>query len=396
MIICITRKFGDIMIINKAYKFRMYPNKEQKILINKTLGCTRLVYNHYLDKKINLYKNNGTNLSCYDCIKDLKSLKEDFPFITEIDSISLRSALFDLDNAYQGFFKERTGFPKFKDKFKKNSYRTNMITSEYKGNTYYNIKLDLVNKTITLPKIKEVNIRGYRKLTKINGRIINATVSRELDDTYYVSVLVEEDIIVPKFIPSSIVGLDLGVKDLVITSNYRKYHNEKIIEKYEKKLKRKQKRLAKKQFGSKNYLKLKKEIAKLYKKIKNARKYTIHHITKEIIENNDIIVCETLKVKNMVKNHHLAKSIMDASLSEIIRQLEYKTKWKGKKLYKIDQYYPSSQTCSHCGYKNPSLKDLSIRKYSCPNCNYELDRDVNAAINICFEGLKIYMNEVYA
>ena len=163
-----------------------------------------------------------------------------------------------------------------------------------------------------------------------------------------------------------------------------------------KQQKRKQKRLAKKQFGSKNYLKLKKEIAKLYKKIKNARKYTIHHITKEIIENNDIIVCETLKVKNMVKNHHLAKSIMDASLSEIIRQLEYKTKWKGKKLYKIDQYYPSSQTCSHCGYKNPSLKDLSIRKYSCPNCNYELDRDVNAAINICFEGLKIYMNEVYA
>ena len=208
-----------------------------------------------------------------------------------------------------------------------------------------------------------MKIRGYRKLDKINGRIINATISKELDNTYYVSVLVEEDIINPKFIPTTIVGLDLGIKDLVITSNYQKYKNEKVIQKYEKRIKQKQKRLTKKEKGSHNYYKLKCEIARIYKKIKNARKYLIHHITKDITDNNDIIVSETLKVKNMVKNHHLAKSIEDASFGELIRQLEYKTKWNGKKFYKIDTFYPSSQICSHCGYKNPMLKKLNIREY---------------------------------
>ena len=384
------------MIINKAYKFRLYPNQKQKELINKTFGCTRLIYDYYLDKKIKEYENNKKNLSCYDCIKDLKNLYSDYPFLKEVDSMSLRCSLFDLDNAYQKFFKEKTGYPKFKSKLKKNSFRTNMVTSEYKGNTYYNIKLDLVNNIITLPKLKNMKIRGYRNLDKINGRIKIATISKELDNTYYVSVLVEEDVYIPRFIPTTIVGLDLGIKDLVITSNYQKYQNEKVIEKYEKRIKQKQKRLAKKEKGSNNYNKLKCEISRIYKRIKNARKYLIHHITKDITCNNDIIVCETLKVKNMVKNHHLAKVIENASFSEIIRQLEYKIKWKGKKLYKIDTFYPSSQICSHCGYKNTSVKNLNIREYNCPNCNYELDRDVNAAINICFEGLKLYMNEVCA
>lgn len=383
------------MIINKGYKFRLYPNKEQAVLINKTLGCARLVYNYYLDKKINLYKDNKTSLSCYDCINDLKNFKIDHPFISEIDSMSLRCSLFNLDNSYKKFFKEGAGFPKFKSYNRKNSYRTNMIISEYKGNTYYNIKLDLENHTITLPKLKKIKIRGYRNLNKIDGRIINATISKESDGTYYVSVLVEENIILSEFRPKRIIGLDLGVKDLVITSNYEKYKNEKVIEKYEKRIKRKQKRLSKKQKGSNNYFKLKQEIARIYKKIKNARKYNTHHITKDITDNNDIIVCETLKIKNMVKSHNLAKSLNDASLSEIIRQLGYKSKWKGKKFYQIDPFYASSQICSHCGYKNETLKNLSIREYSCPNCHYELDRDVNAAINICFEGLNMYMKEVF-
>ena len=162
------------MIINKAYKFRLYPTNEQKILINKTFGCTRFIYNYYLDKKINEYKDKKNSLSCYDTIKDLKNLYIEYPFLKEVDSISLRCSLFDLDNAYNKFFKERKGFPKFKSKFKKNSFRTNMIKREYKGNTYYNIKLDLINKTITIPKLKNMKIRGYRKLNKINGRIINA------------------------------------------------------------------------------------------------------------------------------------------------------------------------------------------------------------------------------
>ena len=238
------------MLVNKSYKFRLYPDRNQKELINKTFGSTRFVYNYYLNKKIKEYETNKHNLSCYDCIKDLKNLYIDYRFLKEVDSISLRCSLFDLDNAYQKFFKEKIGYPKFKSKFKKNSFRTNMITSEYKENTYYNIKLDLINKTITLPKLKEMPIRGYRKLDKINGRIINATVSRELDDTYYVSVVVEEDIIKQEFIPTTIIGLDLGIKDLVITSNYQKYKNEKKKQKYEKRIKQKQIRLAKKERGS--------------------------------------------------------------------------------------------------------------------------------------------------
>ena len=384
------------MLINKAYKFKLYPDDKQKEIINKTFGCSRLVYNHYLDKKISEYELTKQSLSCYDCIKDLKNLQIEYPFLKEVDSISLRCSLFDLDNAYQKFFKEHTGYPKFKSKFNKNSYRTNLVTSEYKGRTYYNIKLDLENHTITLPKLKNVKIKGYRNLDKIIGRIINATISRDLDNKYYVSVVVEEEIINPKSNPTTIVGLDLGIKDLVITSDFFKYQNEKVIQKYEKRIKQKQRRLSKKEKGSKNYYKLKQEIGILYKKLRNARKYTIHKITKEITDDFDIIACETLKVKNMIKNHNLAKAITDASLTEIVRQLEYKAKWKGKTLYKVDTFYPSSQICSNCGYKNPLLKNLSIRKYTCPSCHTELDRDYNAALNICFEGVKKYMNEVCA
>ena len=379
------------MLINKAYKFRLYPNTKQKELINKTLGCTRLTYNYYLNKKKTLYEKTKETLSCYDTIKDLNNLYKDYPFLKEIDSMSLRTTLFDLDNAYKKFFKEKRGYPKYKKKFEKNSYRTNMIISTYKGKEYQNIKIDLSNKTITLPKLTEVKIRGYRNLKEIKGRIINATITKELDNTYYVSVVVEEEIPTTEFIPTSIVGLDLGIKDLVITSDYQKYENEKIIKKYEKRLKQKQRRLSKKEKGSNNYYKLKQKIAIIYKKIRNARKYAIHKITKEITDNNDIIVTETLKVKNMIKNHRISKTLTDASLSEIIRQLEYKTKWKNKKMYKIDTYYPSSQICNKCGYKNERIKDLSVREYDCPNCKNHLDRDYNAAINIMFEGIKKYM-----
>ena len=339
------------MMINKAYKFRIYPNTTQKEIINKTFGCTRFIYNYYLNKK--------QGMSVYECIKDIPNLYGERPYLKEIDSCSLRCALFDLDNSYNKFFKEKIGYPKYKSKYAKNSYRTNLITNTYKNKKYENIKLDLINKEITLPKLKKMKIRGYRNLKQINGRIINATVSRELNNKYYVSVVYE-----------------------------------KVLQKYEKRIKMYQRRLSKKQKGSNNYYKLKQKLAKLHIKIKNARKYLIHHITKKITEENDIIVTENLKIKNMIKNHKLAKSLSDASLSEIIRQLEYKTKWKGKRMYKIDTYYPSSQICSKCGYKNEITKNLNVRNYECPNCRSYLDRDYNASENIMLEGLKRYMKEV--
>ncbi len=382
------------MIIHKAYKFRLYPNKNQQEIINKTLGCTRLVYNYYLDRKQKLYEEKGENISIYECIKDIPNLYEDKPFLKEIDSMSLRCSLFDLDNAYTKFFKENKGYPRYKSKYDKNSYRTNMIKSTYKGKEYQNIKIDLINKKITLPKLKGIKIRGYRNLKEINGRIVNASIIREKDNRYYVSIIIEEEIILPKFIPNKIIGIDLGIKDLVITSDYKKYENKKIIEKYEKRIKQKQRRLSKKEKGSNNYKKIKEEIAIIYRKIRNTRKYIIHKITKEIVENNDIIVTETLQIKKMIKNHHLSKSITDASLSEIIRQLEYKSKWNNKKMYKIDTYYPSSQICSKCGYKNERTKDLSVREYECDRCKSYLDRDYNASLNIMFEGLRKNMKEM--
>lgn len=382
------------MFFYRAYKFRIYPTHLQKEIIHKTFGSTRLVYNYYLSKKQELYKREKRNLSCYDMIKDLQQLSKEKEFLKEIDSVALRTTLFELENAYNKFLKEKKGYPKYKNKFCKNSYQTNMVTRTYKGTTYENIKLDLKNREITLPKLKKVKIRGYRKLQEIKGRIISATVSREAEK-YYVSVCIEEDKIVNEFIPTSIVGIDLGVKDLVVTSNYEKYNHKKIIDKYESKLKRLQRRLSKKEKGSKNYYKLKQEIGRIYQKIKNARKYIIHDITKKITEENSIIVTETLQVKEMLKNHYLAKSITDASLSEIIRQLEYKSRWKGKKMYKINKYYPSSQICNRCNYQNKKMKDLKIREYECPRCGNRLDRDYNAAINIMYEGLKLYIKEVY-
>ena len=382
------------MIINKAYKFRIYPSSEQKEIINKTFGCTRFIYNYYLNKKCELYKNNKQNISAYECIKDIPNLYNERPYLKEIDSCSLRCTLFDLDNSYNKFFKEKIGYPKYKNKYAKNSYRTNLITSTYKNKKYENIKLDLINKEITLPKLKKVKIRGYRNLKQINGRIINATISREVNNKYYVSIVYEENIIIPPIKQMKIIGIDLGIKDLVITSDYEKYHNEKIIQNFEKRIKMYQRRLTKKVSGSNNYFKTKQKLARLYTKLKNARKYIIHHITKKITEENNIIVTENLTIKNMLKNHKLAKSLSDASLSEITRQLAYKTKWKGKIMYKIDTYYPSSQICSKCGYKNEITKNLKIREYECPNCKSYLDRDYNAAINIMFEGIKKYMKEV--
>ncbi len=382
---------GDMMIINRAYKFRLYPSVEQIVLINKTFGCVRLVYNYYLNKKQELYKETKENLSLYDCIKDLKELSIERPFLKEVDSMSLRCSLFDLDDSYKNFFKQNKGYPKYKSKYDKNTYRTNYIKNTYKGKEYENIKLDLTNKTITLPKLKKVKIKGYRNLNNIDGRIINATISKEKNGKYYVSVLYEENIEEKEFTPNNIVGIDLGIKDLVISSDGIKYENEKSIQKYEKRIKRKQRELSRKQKGSSNYNKTKKQLAVLYSKLANSRTYRIHEITKEITDNNDIIVTETLKVNNMIKNHNIAKSLMDASFGEIIRQLTYKAKWKFKRIYQINPFYPSSQICSHCEYKNKITKNLNVRKYTCPKCNSELDRDFNASENIMFEGINLYM-----
>ena len=370
----------------KAYKFRLYPSEKQTILIHKTFGCVRLVYNYYLAKQ----QKEGIKKAFTNC-NDLKYLQEEKTFLKEVDSCALRCAIFNLEDANNNYFAKRSNYPVFKSKYAKQSYRTNCITRIYKDKTYSNIEIDLINRKIKLPKLGLVDIRGYRNKKEINGRIINATITKETTGKYYVSVIVEEDIIPnDKVEATSIVGIDLGVKDLITTSDGEKYDNEKYIIKYEKRLKELQRKLSRQEKGSKNYYKTKKKIAILHAKIKNARKHHIINVVNKIVKEHDIIVSERLQVKKITHDNNLAKYILDASFYMICNLLEWKTKLQGKYYYQVDTYYPSSQICSRCEHKEPLIKDLSIRKYECTRCGLELDRDINASINIMFEGLKLH------
>ena len=373
--------------ILKGYIFRMYPNDTQRELIHKSFGVSRFIYNHFLEQS----KTNKK--SAYDYIKELPELMKEYDWLKEVDGCLLRTSIFNLENAITKHYKEKTGMPNFKSKNRsRKSYRTNNIIGTYKNHNYETIKLDLNKRIIKLPKLKEVTIKGYRNLNKIDGKIINATIYQEANK-YYVSICVEENIIKSEFIPNNIVGIDLGIKNLVITSDGTIYNNQKYIEKYEKKIKGLNKWLSRTQKGSKNREKVKLKLQITYKKLRNARKYLIHKISKEIVENNDIITTEKLKINQMVKEK-MAKKIYDASWYELIRCIEYKSKWKNKKFYQVEEYYPSSQICSHCNYKNKKLKDLNIRKWECPQCKNENDRDINASINILDEGLRKYINEL--
>ena len=377
------------MKIYKAYKFRLYPTEEQRILIHKTFGCSRFVYNYYL----NYQKEKGIQ-KAYALCKDLKELEKEYEYLKEVDSCALRCSIFDLEDGYKNFFVKRSNYPKFKSKFARQSYRTSCIKSTYKGKKYSNIEVDLLTRFIKLPKLGKVKIRGYRNKDKIEGKIINSTIIKETTNKYYVSVSVEEDLLVEKVTPRSIVGIDLGLKDLVVTSDGVKYVNEKIISKYEKRLKRLQRKLSRQVKVSKNYLKTKEKIARIYAKIRNYRKHYLNYIANEIVNEHDIIVTEDLKVKDMFKEKVKAfnKRLSDASFSKLCSLIEWKSKIKGKHYYKIDTYYPSSQICSYCGYRNKNIKDLSIREYDCPKCGTHNDRDINASLNILLEGLKLHYN----
>ena len=378
------------MKVLKGYVFRLYPNVEQKTLINKTIGSARLIYNIFLRDRIDTYNNTKKGKSAYDQNLMIPSLLVKYPFLKEVDSCSLKNASNDLECAYVHFFKQG-GFPKFKAKGVKDSYKTNNVVSTYKEKVYNSIELDLEKRLVKLPKLKWVKIKGYRNKESINGRIRSAIIRKDAE-RYYVSILVEEDVYKPMFTPQSIIGIDLGIKDLIVTS-----HNEKIkntIKDRSKRLKGLQRALARCKAGSKNRYKIKLKIQRLWQKIRNARKHLIHDITNKLIKENDIIVCENLDIKSMYKDHNIAKSLNSNPLGEIIRVLKYKAEWNNKKLIQIDRYYPSSQECSVCGFQNKELKNLSIRKYECPMCHTKHDRDFNASVNIMFEGLKIYMQDL--
>ena len=378
--------------IYKAYKFRMYLDLENEIKLNQFLGVKRFIYNYYLSKKDEIYNKEHRNYNIKEMKEDIIKLYPIYPWLKEIDSTIIRTAIEDLDNAYTRYFKKQGEHPKYKSKNYKQSYRTSCIRSSYKDNNYANIKLDLINHTIKLPKLNPIKIRGYRNLkTFEDKKIINATVSKEAN-RYYVSVLVSEEIEEKEIPLNNIVGIDIGVSNIITTSDGIKYDKMPSMKKYEKRLQRLNQELARKEKGSKNRIKVIEKIERVNQKLRNMRKNYIHKITSNIVNENNIIVTETLKIKEMIKTNikTLKKNIINTSFNEIIRCIKYKTEWQNKKYININTYYASSKICNHCGERNKI--DLSVREYECNKCGSYLDRDINASINIMYEGIKMLYN----
>lgn len=363
----------------KGYKYRIYPNKQQGEQIQKTFGCCRFVYNQtlaYRKKKYETEKENMNKTSCNNYVNQV--LKKEYEWLKEVDKFALTNSVYNMDNAYQKFFTEHTGFPKFKSKKNhRKSYTTNFTNG--------NIEVSFENSKIKLPKLKWIKAKVHREFI---GKIKSATISQVSSGKYYVSILVETEH-VPMKSTNNMIGIDLGIKDLLITSNGEKFDNIHTTKKYEDKLSKEQRKLSHKVKGSKNYEKQRIKVAKIHEKIHNVRIDNLHKISHKLIYENQVIVSEDLAVSNMVKNHKLAKSIMDCGWYELTKQISYKSDWNNRQYIKIGRFVKSSQPCNICGYINTDTKDLSVREWTCPNCHTHHDRDINASINILNEGLRI-------
>jgi putative transposase len=361
----------------KSYKYKIIPNEEQKVLLNKHFGSIRFVYNHFLNERKREYETNKNTINYYDNCKSLTEFKkqEEYSWLNEINSQSLQVSLKNLDDAYNGFFKKRTKFPKFKSKHTKNSFKVPQF-------------VNIQNGKLRIPKFKNpIDIILHRTFS---GTIKQCTISKTSTNEYFVSILVETEHKKLEKTGKSI-GIDLGLKDFVITSDGYKYKNNRYTKRYQTKLKKAQQHLSRKKKGSNSYQEQKLKVARLHKKITNSRLDNLHKVSTELITKYDTIILEDLNIKGMMQNHKLAKHIADASWSNFITLLTYKAEWNDKQIVKIDRFFPSSKTCNCCGYINQNLK-LDMREWTCPSCHTKLDRDLNASKNILNEGYKIILS----
>ena len=375
------------MLVTRGIDIRLYPDKRQSNFINKMIGATHVVYNASLNRKQKYYEEHKASLKMKPT-----DLYGEFPWMRELDSQGLCNAFQDLNNAYTNWFnslakktKQTIKAPRYKKKTHSGSYRNAMCQKE--------VSKLLQNGKIYLPKLKLVSYRAHVDLDKIT-KIHHVTVKKTNTNKYFCSICCDYEIDELEHTDECI-GLDLGIKDLIITSNGEKFDNKKFLKNSEKKIKHLQRLCAKKTKGSKNQEKARLKLAIAHEKLSNKRKDYLHKLTTQLVKENSIICIEDLNVKGMMKNHKLAKSITDCSFSTIRRMLDYKCRWHNRKLIVIDRWYPSSQTCNCCGYKYNSIHynnipwNPSIRNWMCHNCNSHLDRDINAAINIKNEGLRI-------
>ena len=370
----------------KAIKIRIYPDSVQKDFISKQLGCCRLIYNKLLDYKKTQYEQNKQSISLSQLGKYLTNLKkqDEYLFLNDVYAMCLAQTMQDLLKAYDNFFKLHKGYPKFKSKkdTKQSCRFTNLIfrgKKKINGNRITLIK-QLTNILFKCSRKEEIYLNHNEKY------IHSVTLTKTSTEKYYLSILIDYNIIYKEKL-DTVIGLDLGIKDFIVDSNGNRYENKHFYKNQEKKLKKLQRQLSKKQKGSNNRNKLKIKLAKVHEKISNQRNTYLHQITSKIVNENQIICIEDLNVKGMMSNHKLAKSIQELSLYEFRRQLEYKCKWYGRQLIVIDRFYPSSKTCHNCGHIYKDLK-LNEREWICPNCGKLIDRDYNASLNILDNGLK--------